>query len=179
MFRLMVALSVMSTFGCSKSSAVSQTRQAECEVTPAGDGGEPEVIGPPMTSLRQLRRMTLVPTNRLPTREKITALAAITDETAQKAWLAEEFTRLLNDPLFYDSMVDFGHAWMNIPPVANIADQPEYGLPQQRAIIPCPAGTLHAGKWGSPNAYSNFAPPSKWWASTVTRAPRSRSPVAR
>ena len=158
MFRLLVALWVGLSFGCSKSSSVSQTRQAECEVTSSADGGAPEVVGPPMTALRQLRRMTLVTTNRLPTREKVSALAAITDEAAQKAWLAQEFTRLLNDPLFYDTMVDFGHAWMNIPPVANIADQPEYGLPQQRAIIQCPAGTLHAGKWGSPNAYANFAP---------------------
>src|SRR5438445_4707169 len=100
MFRTMVALWVGLAFGCSKSSGVSQTRQAECEVSSSGDGGAPEVVGPPMTALRQLRRMTLVTTNQLPTREKVVALAAITDEAAQKAWLAEEFTRLLSDPLF-------------------------------------------------------------------------------
>lgn len=111
-----------------------------------------------MSALRQLRRMTLVTTNRMPTRDKLAALAAITDAPAQQAWLDAEFTRLLSDPVFYDSMVDFGHAWLNIPPVANIADQPEYGLPEQRAIVPCPAGTLHAGKWASPNGNSNNTP---------------------
>lgn len=146
--------------GCSKASSSTPTAsQAVCDVTPpVGDGGTVEVVGPPMTALRQLRRMTLVTTDRFPTREKIKALSAITDPAAQQAFLDTELDRLLNDAQFYDTMVDFGHAWMNIPPVANIADVPEYGLPQQRAIIPCPDGTLHAGKWASPNAYANMSP---------------------
>jgi len=159
---LLLALLGNLSVGCSKSApaaaSANTVRQSECEVPVTVDGGEPETIGPPMTALRQLRRMTLVTTNRFPTREKITALAALTDASAQDAFLKTELDRLMSDPMFYDTMVDFGHAWMNVPPVANIADVPEYGLPQQRAIVKCPDGTLHAGKWASPNGYNNNQP---------------------
>jgi hypothetical protein len=94
--------------------------------------------------------MTLGVTEQLPTREQLSTLAAIEDPEAQDAWLATELDRLLADPTFYDSMVDFGHVWMNVPPVAPIADNPEYGLVQARSIVPCPPGTLHEGKWGTP-----------------------------
>ncbi len=161
--RDVMLLALVAAMSCSRSSSTTKaadgSREALCEVpTVAVDGGEPETLGPPMTALRQLRRMTLVTTNRFPSREKLAALAAIKEPSAQQAWLDTELSRLLTEPDFYDSMVDFGHVWMNVPPVANIADQPEYGLPQQRSIRPCPEGTLHAGKWGSPNGFNNQEP---------------------
>jgi hypothetical protein len=94
--------------------------------------------------------MTLGLTNDLPTREQLTQLAAISDPEAQNAFLAAELDRLLADPIFYDTMIELGHTWMNIAPVAPIADVPEYGLIQARPIVQCPPGTLHEGKWGTP-----------------------------
>jgi hypothetical protein len=108
--------------------------------------------------MRRLRRMTLGITDRFPTRERLEALAAIDDADAQDAWLASELDRLLADPAFYDSMVEFGHSWVSIPPVAAVADLPEYGLMQARAILRCPPGTLHEGKWTTPYPDQDYRP---------------------
>jgi hypothetical protein len=102
-----------------------------------------------MTALRRLRRMMLGVIGELPSHEQLRALVAIDDPEAQDAWLAAELDRLLADPVFYDAMVDFGHSWIHVPPVAPVADNPEYGLIQARPIVRCAAGTLHAGKWGT------------------------------
>lgn len=112
----------------------------------------------PLSATRELRRMTLALTDHLPSRSRLTALAAITEPDAQRAFLDAERERLLNDPNFYDAMLEFGHAWMSAPPVGSIADTPEYGLVQLREIRPCPEGTLHAGKWAARNLYADNQP---------------------
>ncbi|AKF03761.1 hypothetical protein DB32_000910 [Sandaracinus amylolyticus] len=125
---------------------------AQCTTTPTTPPDDP------LSATRRLRRMTLALTDRMPSRERLSALAAITEPDAQDAFLDAELERLLAEPAFYDAMVDFGHAWVSAPPVGSIADAPEYGLLQQRTIRQCPAGTLHAGKWGSPNIYADNQP---------------------
>jgi hypothetical protein len=131
---------------------------ASCPLPEIADAGPRP---PPMDDLsptRRLRRLTLALTDRLPTRERLRELAAITDPTEQSAWIDREIERLLAEPAFYDAMVELGHMWMNIPAVGPIADSPEYGLVQQRAIARCPEGTLHAGAWTSPNGYAENQP---------------------
>lgn len=131
-----------------------------------GGGGDdaqcatPPTLPPddPLSATRQLRRMTLALTDRMPSRERLVALAAIEEPAAQQAFLDAELDRLLSEPAFYDSMVDFGHVWISAPPVGSIADQPEYGLVQQRTISQCPAGTVHEGRWSSPNGYAEHQP---------------------
>jgi hypothetical protein len=126
--------------------------------------------------------MTLGISDRLPTKSSLRELATITDPAAQEAWLDAELERLLADPVFYDTMVDFGHMWMNVPPLASVADNPEYGLVQARSIVQCPPGTLHEGKWGSPfgedlrpcNGSDPYGRPTvirsvePWWAEGTT-----------
>jgi hypothetical protein len=128
--------------------------------------------------------MTLGISGHLPTRERLVELDAIADPDAQDAWLDAELERLLADPVFYDAMIDFGHTWINVPPVALIADFPEYGLIQARSIMQCPEDTLHAGKWTTPACYLEGCPPCNglgpdggptvvrsiepWWAEGTT-----------
>lgn len=141
---------------CSTATPTAQRSALVCDELPGSlDAGTPAVA---MSPLRRLRRMTLVTTHQLPTREKLQALSALHTESEQEAFLDAELDRLVADPAFYDAMVEFGHVWINIPPLANIADAPEYGLAQQRTIIPCPDGTLHAGKLSSPNLYDQSSP---------------------
>jgi hypothetical protein len=128
--------------------------------------------------------MSLAISDRLPSRDQLHALDAIADPNAQDVWLSTELDRQLAEPSFYDAMVEFGHMWMNVPPVAPIADSPEYGLVQTRSIIQCPAGTLHEGKWGTPACGREGCPPCNgiapdgspavirtiepWWAEGTT-----------
>lgn len=156
---------------------------AACPLPPADAG--PSGLGmDDLSPTRRLRRLTIALTDRLPSRQKLRELAAIADPADQDAWLERELERLLADPAFYDSMLDFGHEWMNIPPVPRIADAPEYGLIQQRAIVRCPGGTLHAGAWASGNVFVAGRPPCNgvswdgspapvrsiepWWAEGTT-----------
>jgi hypothetical protein len=131
---------------------------ASCPLPSTADAG---ARPPPMDDLsatRRLRRMTIALTDRLPTRERLRELAAIADPTEQSAWLDRELDRILSDPAFYDAMVELGHMWMNIPPLASLGEPPGYGLVQQRAIMRCPEGTLHAGGWTSVNGYEDNQP---------------------
>jgi hypothetical protein len=154
--------------GCGAGGDPSRTSSASGGASPAGadascplpatDAGARPPPDDDLSATRRLRRMTLALTDRLPTRERLRELDAISDPAEQGAWLDRELERLLADPAFYDALVELGHMWMNVPPLGNIANVPEYGLLQQRAIVQCPAGTVHAGRWGTPNAHDGDAP---------------------
>jgi len=156
--RTLAALAVVLA-GCdSRAASTSNASAALCPSDPGADAGVAPPVNDELSPTRRLRRMTLALTDRMPSRARLLELDALGDVAAQKSWLDSELERLLADPLFYDAMVEFGHNWMNIPPVGAIADAPEYGLVQQRAIVRCPDGTLHAGKWASPNGYADNQP---------------------
>ncbi|MBL4688201.1 MAG: hypothetical protein JKY37_26670 [Nannocystaceae bacterium] len=126
-----------------------------------------------MEDPRILRRMTLVLAGRFPVDEEYEALLATAAED-RGAWLADKTSQLLDDPKFYEQMVDLGRQWIRMPLIPNIADAPEYSGHQSTLLRPCAEDTAMAGSWatsandcdgldpdGGPVAVNAVEP---WWA---------------
>ncbi|MBU8898895.1 hypothetical protein KRR26_25105 [Corallococcus sp. M34] len=142
------------------------------------DGGErPDTLAPS----RVLRRASLALRGTPPTDDEYAALEAAGDATAQQAYVDAFVDQTLHDPVFYRTMFEQARDWFNIPLVPSTADAPEYGVQQQRALMPCPASSAKAGAWryfrgdtaacdgvkadGTPVAEISIEP---WWAPGTT-----------
>lgn len=150
----------MCLMGCGRADGSANFQGAgenSCDTEPS-DAGVTQSVDDELAPMRRLRRMTLALTDRLPTRERLYELNAITDPSEQEEWLDVEADRLLTDSAFYDAMVEFGHMWMNIPAPPTVGVNMVHPLIQQSFIVPCPEGTLHAGQWTSPNNWDDNSP---------------------
>jgi len=145
---------------------------------PMTDGGTGPAPVDELEPGRLFRRASLALRGYPPTDLEYDALDAAPDGSA---FVAAFVDRTLTEPAFYDQMFELARDWLHVPLVAATADVPEYGLPQQRALIRCPASSAHAGKWvyyrfddgacdgrapdGSPAAQITIEP---WWAPGTT-----------
>jgi hypothetical protein len=157
------------------------SQDAGCEEPPptnTPDAGErSDVLAPS----RLLRRASLALRGIPPTDTEYAEQEAAGDEAAQRAFVDAFVDRTLKQPVFYQTMFEQARDWFNIPLVPRTADEPEYGLLQQRSIQRCPAGTAKAGAWkyfrgdstacngqkadGSPAEERSLEP---WWAPGTT-----------
>jgi len=112
-------------------------------LAPPTDGVEPPPVAD-LTPGRLLRRASLALRGAPPTAQDYDALEAAKDP---QAFITAFIDRALAEPIFYDTMFELARGWLHIPVVAAVADEPEYGVPQQRTLSLCPAGTKHAGAW--------------------------------
>lgn len=121
---------------------------------------------------RRLRRASLVLRDHPPSVEEYEALEAAADA---EAYLASFVERELASPVFYRKMFEVGRAWFNVPLIPRTADAPEYGMIQQRVLIPCAEGSFHEGalhynreNFGDGGACDDVTAPKRalepWWA---------------
>lgn len=124
---------------------------------------------------RKLRRASLVLRDHPPSLQEYDALLEAKDASAQQAYLDAFVDRVMSEPVFYRKMVEVGRSWFNLPLVPRTADAPEYGLIQQRVVIPCPQGSLHEGAlhynretYGDGGSCDDAVAPKRalepWWA---------------
>lgn len=163
-------------------------------VEPPGDSQDAGCVEPPPTNnpdagersdvlapSRLLRRASLALRGIPPTDAEYAEQEAAGDAAAQRAFVDTFVDRTLQQPVFYQTMFEQARDWFNIPLIPRTADEPEYGLQQQRSIQRCPAGTTKAGAWkyfrgdttacsgqkadGSPADERSLEP---WWAPGTT-----------
>lgn len=111
---------------------------------PPDDAGMTDDVLPPT---RLLRRASLALRGVPPTDAEYAALLGAGDDAAQRAFVGDFVDQVLRSPVFYQSMFELGRDWLNVPLAPPTADQPEYGLQQQRALQRCDAMTANEGKW--------------------------------
>ena len=159
----LVALATLGALACDADLSVRDPLAPGPERPPSGDMANPGAdmgqLPPPLCepepdpSTRQdqlpmgrlLRRASLVLRDAPPSLQEYEQLEAAGDAQAQRAFIDAFIDRALEDPAFYRVMVELGRAWFNLPLVPRTADAPEYGLLQQRVVIPCPEGSFHHG----------------------------------
>jgi hypothetical protein len=152
-------------------SASSGADAASCDPATTDDGGTTVEPDDQLSPLRLLRRASIVLLGAPPTDDDQEKLLAATTRDAQLAFVDSFVDTALKDARFYDTMFETARSWFNIPAVPLTADAPEYGPKQQRCLMACAAGTLHAGRaaytdetgaCNDPNAAATTVEP--WWA---------------
>lgn len=143
--------------------------------TGGSGGGGSAATADELTPNRLLRRVTLTLRGTPPSEPELTQLEAAGERDAQLAAVEKTIDDLLSEPSFYRTMVELGHEWIQIPPIPNMADQPEYIGLQQVWLKPCDAGTPHEGKlapyYGIEVCDDAAAPATQvepWWAEGKT-----------
>jgi hypothetical protein len=101
----------------------------------------------PMSATRLLRRASLTLTHQLPTAAQVTAVESAANDDVRADVIGAGVDDMLHDIAFYEATLAMARTWLHIPLTANDADEPEYGLKQQRTLVQCPTGTAMAGKW--------------------------------
>ncbi|WP_241758588.1 hypothetical protein [Pyxidicoccus parkwayensis] len=143
------------------------------------DAGERSDV---LTPSRLLRRASLALRGTPPTDAEYAEQESAGDDTAQRAFVDTFVDETLQQPVFYRTMFEQARDWFNIPLIPRTADEPEYGVQQQRSIQRCPDGTAKAGAWkyfrGDNNACSGQKPDGTtpadevsiepWWAPGTT-----------
>lgn len=119
--------------------------------TPTPPPDDPSVD--PLSPSRLLRRAHLSLVGVPPTAADYQALEQAPDGAARFQAVDAAIDRLLSEPSFYRSMVDFGREWIALPAIAATADEPEYYAAEQWNLPTCPANTAHAGELAMYNIY--------------------------
>ncbi len=174
-----LALAV-SAAGCGGESATTTTGTASSPDAGCGDGGSGGgstrvELKDDLTPLRLLRRASIVLLGVPPTDAQMAALLAEPSADEQFAYVDKVIDAALEDPRFYQVTVDLARSWLNIPAISRTADEPEYGVKQQRVLKACDAGTAKAGSLhyyrddflNATDACSAAAPSltlEPWWA---------------
>lgn len=156
--------------GCSSTESPCLAPSSGATSTSPADPGT-DVLSP----LRLLRRASLSLRGTAPTDAEMAELLAAGDATAQSAYVESYVDKLLQHPKFYRTMFELGRDWLNVPMIANSADEPEYGPQQQRSLQRCPSGTPKAGAWHYGRDFANIymveAPEDACSGVTATGAP--------
>ncbi len=118
-------------------------KPGDCPPTAGVD--PPEATDDLLPPGRLLRRASLALRGEPPSDAEYAALEAAGDEPAQFTHVHAFVDSVLSDPRFYRTVFETALGWLNIPPVPRTADEPEYGVQQQRALRACAGGTLKAG----------------------------------
>jgi hypothetical protein len=123
-----------------------QVSTAGASQSQALEPGEP---GPAMSYTRMLRRMLVSLEGRIPTVEEVEALQALPDDAAKQAALMAQVDASLQSVAFYQQMVMYGHDLLRTSQyIAGNTDHPTWKGDLTASLYPCPAGTMHAGKYG-------------------------------
>lgn len=148
--RLFLFTIVIVSFGCGGQVGAIAKQNDGGSVDPIGcideeaDGGSPDDRLSPM---RLLRRTTLVLLGRAPEEIEYNALSALPSEAEQRNYVAQFARTALQSPQFYENIYGFGRSWLNVPLTPAMADEPDYGLDQQRGVVRCSPSTANAGRF--------------------------------
>jgi hypothetical protein len=179
-----LALAVLAV-GCGGESATGATgaaADAGCGEggSGGGGGGGPQVeLKDDLTPLRLLRRASIALLGSPPTDAQQAELLAKPSSEEQFAYVDKAIDDALEDPRFYRVTVELARSWLNLPAISRTADEPEYGVKQQRVLTACAAGTDRAGSlryyrdsYVTPEEACSAASPSlniePWWAPGTT-----------
>lgn len=145
--RWIFAFSTLCLVACSQNDPENSATGESCDPDSNSGGTTSPRVEPQdeLTPLRLLRRASIALRGVPPTDDEMGELLANESAADQFAYVDAFIVDALEDPRFYDVMVEFSRKWFNIPFIDRTADAPEYGPKQQRVLTACAAGTMHAG----------------------------------